>query len=177
MPFNLSAHLVTEQSPLAQRCLDLTEYITKCTHGIVTEKVASLSEEEKAGVTLLDQLRSFHEESLEWETASQFMADALQKISKDELERISQTLDHSGKIDTIKHELEEPAGEFAVDLYIVGNNENITSRGVERYPRNRIFTTVYQALCCIFRRLLENFKFEGFLKLVRMMFLPNLIKM
>lgn len=62
---------MSEQTPLAQRCLDLTEYITKCTHGIVTEKVASLSDEEKAGVTLLDQLQSFHKESLEWETASQ----------------------------------------------------------------------------------------------------------
>lgn len=61
------------------------------------------------------------------------MAEALQKISAEELARISQTLDESGKIDTIKHELDEAAGHFAQDLYIVGNNENITSRGVERY--------------------------------------------
>ena len=64
------------------------------------------------------------------------MAEALQKISAEELARISQTLDESGKIDTIKHELDEAAGHFAQDLYIVGNNENITSRGVERYGTN-----------------------------------------
>merc|ERR1712142_1371071 len=64
-PSTVTAHdLVNEQGHICQRCIDLTEYISKCTHGIVTEQVAMNTSSTDS--TLLAQLKTFQSESFEW---------------------------------------------------------------------------------------------------------------
>jgi len=131
-PSTVTAHdLVNEQGHLCQRCIDLTEYIAKCTHGIVTEQVA-MTTNDNSDSTLLDQLKTFQAESLEWEKAAEFLSESLQKVSQSELTQIAQRLDENGKINTIEFDMAEKTGAFAESLYIVGENENITSRSVTR---------------------------------------------
>ena len=50
------------------------------------------------------------------------MVEALQKVSQAEIKQIAQTLDQSGKINTIEYNLDEPAGTFAESLYVIGKN-------------------------------------------------------
>lgn len=81
---------------------------------------------------------NFQSESTEWEKAAEFLSESLQKLSQDELNRIAQSLDQNGKINTIEYDLKEQTGNFAESLYIVGNNENITSRTVSRPSKGEL---------------------------------------
>ena len=121
---------MNEQGHICQRCIDLTEYISKCTHGIVTEQVAMNTSSTDS--TLLDQLKTFQSESFEWEKAAEYLSESLQQIAQSEVSRIAQSLDEDGKINTIKFDMVEKTGAFAESLYMVGSNENITSRSVTR---------------------------------------------
>lgn len=130
-PSTVTAHdLVNEQGHICQRCIDLTEYIGKCTHGIVTEQVAMNTNSTDS--TLLDQLKTFQLESFEWEKAAEYLSESLQQIAQSEITRIAQSLDEDGKINTIEFDMGEKTGAFAESLYMVGSNENITSRSVTR---------------------------------------------
>ena len=75
IPSQVSAvDLCTQQESLSQWCIDLSEYIAKCSDSIVRDQFSQSSDE----YTLLDQLKSFQKESLEWEKSSTFLCEALQ---------------------------------------------------------------------------------------------------
>merc|ERR1712142_1248057 len=73
-----------------------TEYISKCTHGIVTEQVAMNTSSTDS--TLLDQLKTFQSESFEWEKAAEYLSESLQQIAQSEVSRIAQSLDEDGRL-------------------------------------------------------------------------------
>jgi len=151
IPSQVSAvDLCTQQESLSQWCIDLSEYIAKCSDSIVRDQFSQSSDE----YTLLDQLKSFQKESLEWEKSSTFLCEALQGQYEEEKqltkeERLSQVeSEEQANVDPTdtKENVAQRSEEINLDdvplenenhirgeaIFILGENENITQTPVER---------------------------------------------
>lgn len=156
IPSQVSAvDLCTQQESLSQWCIDLSEYIAKCSDSIVRDQFSQSSDE----YTLLDQLKSFQKESLEWEKSSTFLCEALQgqyeeekKLTKEAM--MSQVESEETKVDPpdTKENVAQRSEEINLDdvplenenhirgesIFILGENENITQTPVERPPSGNL---------------------------------------
>jgi len=171
IPSQVSAsELLVQQEQLSQRCIDLTEYIAKCSHSVVTDQFAKSDAVE---YTLLDQLKSFQNEATEWEKSSQFLCESLQGAYQKSMQKLVNRPISSKKAKTPDPKTPEPENpetghepktgqseevvqendpklslsqvplekEDHVDgetVFILGENENISSRPVSRPPSGKL---------------------------------------
>jgi len=135
-----ASELIAQQESLAQRCIDLSDYIAKCSQSIVTNQF----KEETSEFTLLDKLKNFQHESVEWERASQFLCESLASYSdldivppmpKAPIEPVADNDEEAKKeadfaLDEVPLEKEDHIrGE---EIFTLGSNEIITSRPISR---------------------------------------------
>jgi len=131
-----ASELISQQEMLAQRCIDLSDYIAKCSQSIVKNQFRQENKE----FTLLDKLKSFQQESVEWEKASQFLCESLATKSdleltpaitqKESTENKEQKTEANFALEEVPLEKEDHIrGE---EIFMLGSNEIITSRPISR---------------------------------------------
>jgi len=176
IPSQVSAtELLVQQEQLSQRCIDLTEYVAKCSHSVVTDQ---FSKSDAAEYTLLDQLKSFQNEAAEWEKSSQFLCESLQGAYQKSMQRLhdrpvsskttktpdpttpeplqdgEQPTESVPEVKQTEPEVDEndPKAKLSLSqvplekddhvdgetVFILGENENISSRPVSRPPSGKL---------------------------------------